>query len=170
MTDPRHHRLRQTARLASVLALSVGGLLAAAVPAGASTSTITVAHNKTWGAILETGSGHTVYLFAKDSHDHSACTGACAKAWPPVLVAKGTKPKGVGNLGTIPRGAKAQVTYEGMPLYTFTGDKHSGQVTGNITDKYGKWWAVNPTHPQTPPTRASTSSGTSGSTTAANGY
>jgi hypothetical protein len=45
-----------------------------------------------------------------------------------------------------------------MPLYTFVGDKHAGQVNGNLTDKFGKWWAVNPTSPLTPPTQTATTS------------
>src|SRR5438093_9657408 len=38
------------------------------------------------GKILVDGSGRTIYLFEKDSGGRSACSGACAKAWPPLTV------------------------------------------------------------------------------------
>src|SRR4051794_28951267 len=38
------------------------------------------------GQILDDSKGRTVYLFKKDQGPTSACTGACAAAWPPVLV------------------------------------------------------------------------------------
>jgi hypothetical protein len=44
-----------------------------------------------------------------------------------------------------------QVTYEGIPLYTFTGDKKAGQVTGNIKDTWGQWWSINPASPTSAP-------------------
>ena len=36
------------------------------------------------GTFLTDGSGRAVYLWAKDTGGMSACTGACAGAWPPV--------------------------------------------------------------------------------------
>src|SRR5258706_16405946 len=35
------------------------------------------------GRILVDRQGETLYLFAKDRGGASACSGACAKAWPP---------------------------------------------------------------------------------------
>ena len=158
----RRPRRGRPGRIAGVTVLGALGLLGAAAPAGAATSpTVQVVHNKTWGPILELSNGRAVYLFAKDTAGHSNCSGACAKAWPPVLVPKGDHPTGhgVSHLGTIHRaGGQLQLTYEGMPLYTFTGDKHAGQVNGNVTDKYGQWWAVDPTHPHTAPSAASSGS------------
>jgi predicted lipoprotein with Yx(FWY)xxD motif len=154
-------------RVGALVAIAGASALAGTATAGAASSaTITVAHNKTWGTILETGSGRAVYAFSKDTKTHSACTGTCAKAWPPVLVSSSSKPvgKGVSHLGTIKRsGGQVQVTYEGIPLYTFIGDTHAGQVTGNTTDNFGKWWSVNPTHPATAPAAASSSSSSSAS-------
>jgi hypothetical protein len=36
------------------------------------------------GTILTNAHGYTAYLFT-DDHDSSRCSGACAKAWPPLL-------------------------------------------------------------------------------------
>ena len=41
--------------------------------------------NSGLGTILTNSKGFTVYLFEKDSRSRSACTGACAAAWPPLL-------------------------------------------------------------------------------------
>jgi predicted lipoprotein with Yx(FWY)xxD motif len=41
------------------------------------------------GRILVNSRGHTLYLFEKDRHGKSACTGQCATFWPP-LITSGT--------------------------------------------------------------------------------
>jgi predicted lipoprotein with Yx(FWY)xxD motif len=98
---------------------------------------------------LTDGSGHAVYLWVKDTGDASQCSGACAGAWPPVP-ATGTVTAGgsavASDLGTITRsdGTK-QVTYDGHPLYYFSGDSGSGQASGQGSDGFGaKWWLVSP--------------------------
>jgi hypothetical protein len=50
------------------------------------------------------------------------------------------------DLGTITRsdGTK-QVTYDGHPLYYFSGDSGSGTASGQGSDGFGaKWWLVSP--------------------------
>jgi predicted lipoprotein with Yx(FWY)xxD motif len=169
----RHRGGRLAAAIAAAVASSIA-TVALTLPAGASPSaTIAVSQNKTWGPILQLSNGQTVYLLTKDTKNHSVCTGACAKAWPPVVVSKGGHPQGngVSNLGTIKRaGGKLQVTYEGIPLYTFVGDHAAGDVTGNIKDKFGQWYVVNPTHPQTVPTETSGSSTTGSHSSGSVGY
>jgi predicted lipoprotein with Yx(FWY)xxD motif len=53
------------------------------------------------------------------------CTGACLKTWPAVYV-KGKVDKHVkgvmATFGTIKRGAKKQLTVNGLPAYTYEGD------------------------------------------------
>jgi len=71
------------------------------------------------------------------------CTGACAVAWPPVYV-KGTVQrhvKGVtATFGTITRGAKRQLTINGLPAYTYHHDP-AGVV---LCDDVDGWFAVRP--------------------------
>jgi predicted lipoprotein with Yx(FWY)xxD motif len=54
------------------------------------------------------------------------CTGACLTQWPPVYV-KGAVDKHVtgvmATFGTIKRGAKLQLTVNGLPAYTYEGDR-----------------------------------------------
>jgi predicted lipoprotein with Yx(FWY)xxD motif len=118
--------------------------------AGASaTGTVITTRAGSAGAFLTDGSGRTVYLWAKDGMNMSACSGACAQAWPPVP-ATGTLTASGGamasDLGTITRsGGTKQVTYDGHPLYYFVGDSGPGQTAGQGSDNFGaKWWLVAP--------------------------
>ncbi len=92
--------------------------------------------------------GMTVYTFTKDTVGSgvSTCTGGCLTKWPAVTVAAGAKPTagdGVsGMLATITRtdDGTLQVTYNGLPLYFFQGDKAPGDTTGS----YPNWNLVKP--------------------------
>src|SRR5439155_20400616 len=98
------------------------------------------------GNILVDGSGRTVYLFEKDRGTRSECSGACAKAWPPVTVSG--RPTGGGGasaklLGTTKRSDGAvQVTYAGHPVYRFSGDSRPGDVKGQGSKAFGAEWYV----------------------------
>jgi predicted lipoprotein with Yx(FWY)xxD motif len=74
------------------------------------------------GAVLVEGKGLVVYTFTGDTRGRAGtCTGACAAVWPPVhgvpAVARGADIGG--KFGRI----DGQVTYNGWPLYLFTGEK-----------------------------------------------
>ncbi len=68
-----------------------------------------------------------------------------AQVWPPFTVAAGSKPvTASGLVGTfattnLPDGTN-QVTYNGSPLYLFTGDKAAGTASGQGVE--GKWFVV----------------------------
>jgi predicted lipoprotein with Yx(FWY)xxD motif len=157
-------------RAATIIAVALSGaalLSATALPlssgASASPTTIAVSQNKTWGPTLILKDGFTLYRLTADPKNKSVCTGKCATIWTPVLLAAGqSKPVGVGvsHLDSFTRaGGGKQVTYEGIPLYRFTGDKKAGEVTGNVKDTWGQWWSINPKSPLTPP-KKKTSTGT----------
>jgi predicted lipoprotein with Yx(FWY)xxD motif len=131
--------------LIAVLALS-----AVVVPAALARGSKTVAGEATAPSLHKTvltdTKGLTLYTLSGETNGHFICTTAtCLKAWPPLLVTPDTKPTGPVKLGTIknPEG-KAQVTYKGMPVYTFEGDSKKGQATGNGLDDVGVWHAVTP--------------------------
>jgi predicted lipoprotein with Yx(FWY)xxD motif len=115
----------------------------------AASSTVITTASASGSKFLISGTGHAVYLWAKDGKNSSACTGACASAWPPVpATGKVTAAGGAvsSDLGTITRsdGTK-QVTYDGHPLYYFAGDSGAGQANGQGSDSFGaKWWLVAP--------------------------
>ncbi len=109
----------------------------------ATTTAVDTTTNATLGTILVDNKGFTLYRLSKDSMDKSVCNAACAQIWPPLLVTGSGSPvagAGVSGLGTISVAGGKQVTYSGMPLYTFTGDSSAGQVNGqNVTDTWGTW-------------------------------
>ena len=138
----------------SVAACGGGGAATASPPSSkttstpAKTATIRVA-NSSLGSILVDSQGRTLYLFKADSATMSACSGACATAWPPLLT-KGKPTAGNGlsatKLATIKRsGGERQVTYNGHPLYLFVMDQRPGQTAGQGVVAFGAaWFAVSP--------------------------
>jgi predicted lipoprotein with Yx(FWY)xxD motif len=105
--------------------------------------------NTSLGRILVGGKGMTIYLFEKDKGTMSTCTAACAQFWPPVTT-KGAAKAGAGvaaaKLGTTKRSdGSTQVTYDGHPLYYYSGDMKPGDVTGQGLDTFGGlWWVLSP--------------------------
>jgi predicted lipoprotein with Yx(FWY)xxD motif len=150
---------------------------AAAAPATSSTTSSTGAASAQQigmakgadGTYLTGAGGRAVYLWVADSGGKSACSGACAKAWPPVET-KGKPTAGTGvnaaDLGTTTRSdGSEQVTYKGHPLYYFIADKSAGEVKGQGTNGFGaKWWLV------TPAGDAITKSASSGGASSGGGY
>jgi predicted lipoprotein with Yx(FWY)xxD motif len=90
--------------------------------------------------VLTTSKGFTLYWFAPDTPTKSNCNGSCAQVWPPVhgpATASGVN----GKFATIKRSNGAvQATYNGHPLYTFTGDTAAGQAKGNGLNVNGGVW------------------------------
>ena len=127
-------------------AVAVSGPVAAAAPAKpyvVSARTVSVkGHDE---SVLANASGRTLYYFTKDSATKVACTAACAKLWPPLVLKSGTVVGARGVTGkftivTDPNGR--QVAYNGHPLYTFSSDKKPGQATGQGFK--GLWWVATP--------------------------
>ena len=104
----------------------------------------------------------------------SACTGACAAAWPPVTTT-GSVTAGSGvtasDLGTITRsGGVKQVTYDGHPLYYFKGDTGAGTTNGQGLNAFGaKWWLVSPSGSQITSADAVSSTSSSSSSSSSSG-
>ncbi len=95
--------------------------------------------------VLTDTKGLTLYTLSGETHGKFICTGSCLNVWPPLLVAPGTKPKGPVALGTIKRPeGKTQVTFGGMPVYTFSGDSRKGEANGEGLKDVGVWHAVTP--------------------------
>jgi predicted lipoprotein with Yx(FWY)xxD motif len=96
------------------------------------------------GEVLTTSGKQAIYVWNREKKGEIRCTGACAKAWPPVIVAAGAAvPKHVkgimGALGTVRRaGGARQLTLNGRALYTYAHEK-PGQVLCNGVDA---WYAV----------------------------
>ena len=133
---------------AVLLAIAGVGAAMAATSTTAKGGTVKAAHNATYGSLLVSAAGMTLYHYTPDRNGAIKCTaaGACAQIWPPLLVKAGVKPTaGAGvsaaKLSTVKRpDGKIQVTYAGFPLYRFSGDANPGQVKGQGYMKL--WYAV----------------------------
>ena len=99
------------------------------------------------GAYLSSTNGMTVYTFDKDTKGVSNCSGACAVKWPPYTVASAKDiqlPAGMtGTVATMTRADGAlQVTYNGKPLYNYSGDVKAGDTHGEGFN--GIWHVAKP--------------------------
>jgi predicted lipoprotein with Yx(FWY)xxD motif len=98
------------------------------------------------GTFLVGPDGRTLYLFKKDTGTTSACTGACATAWPPLTTTGAPTATGAAKsslLGTAKReDGTTEVTYAGHPLYSFAGDAAPGDAKGQGLDHFGGEWFV----------------------------
>ena len=96
------------------------------------------------GTILVDGGGNTLYLLTNDQRNVATCSDGCAGAWPP-LATVGAPSAGDGvtanNLGTVTRDdGTVQVTYNGWPLYRFSGDQAPGDANGQ--GSRGVWFTI----------------------------
>jgi predicted lipoprotein with Yx(FWY)xxD motif len=100
------------------------------------------------GRILVNSKGLTLYMFVPDKRKKVTCVSVCAKIWPPLklprkakaVASRGVKAKLLG-VDRDPAGGRV-VTYHGWPLYTYLGDRHPGDVTGQALDLNGGLWYV----------------------------
>lgn len=135
-------------RWALLAALAVTALLpvaASAVPVAAPAKPAIELKSKNIGKVIATPAKRGIYYWdvEKKAGGKIKCTGSCLAQWPPVYV-KSQVPKHVtgvmATFGTIKRGAKTQLTVNGLPAYTYVGD------TAGIVkcDNVDGWHAVRP--------------------------
>jgi len=115
---------------------SASGSATAAMPTTTSGggSAVSVKSVSGTGQVLVDSSGQALYASDQESASGKVmCTGACTQFWMPATANGGLPTQGqlASQLGVINRsdGTK-QITYKGMPLYSFTQDQ-PGQVTGD---------------------------------------
>jgi predicted lipoprotein with Yx(FWY)xxD motif len=93
------------------------------------------------GLVLVGTNGHSLYLFDHDQGTTSACTGACAQAWP-ALKASGAVTVAAGlDANKASTTADGQVVYNGHLLYAFAADKSPGDTNGIAVSG---WHVVSP--------------------------
>jgi predicted lipoprotein with Yx(FWY)xxD motif len=116
----------------------------APAPAAAAGASVSVkAATSPLGQILVGPDGRTLYAFTNDTEAKSTCTGTCAEAWPPAVVAASwTVAPGLdsGIFSTVARDdGTEQLTAGQFPLYYFSGDARPGDVNGQGS---GNVWFV----------------------------
>ena len=154
MTRTRSTTFLASATVAVVAASAVGGCgsssgsntsRSSALPKTATGQSATVGvANENLGNILVDSQGRTLYLFRSDSGTKSACTGACAIDWPPLRATDKPTVGGGAAASIVATSArsdgKPQVTYNGHPLYLFSGDQNPGDTNGEGVNAFGGLW------------------------------
>ncbi|MEU6142956.1 hypothetical protein ABZ848_21625 [Streptomyces sp. NPDC047081] len=109
--------------------------------------TVMLGDSDTLGRVLTDLSGHTLYRYDPETAAGAVvCLGPCTETRHPLLTEPAAElrlPPGIaGTLGRItrPDGTGDQVTYDGSPLYTYTGDVQPAATEGVTLD----WHAVQP--------------------------
>jgi predicted lipoprotein with Yx(FWY)xxD motif len=124
-------------RLLAILAL--GPLVVALAACGSSSSSgssqvLHVASKTKVGPVLVDAKGRTLYRYTPDHGGKSTCTGGCAAAWPPATVSGSAAPAATGVKGSVTTTTRAdgakQLTFDGMPLYRFSGDRTASDAKG----------------------------------------
>lgn len=126
------------------------------------------------GTVLVNGDGRTLYLFEADTGSTSTCTGVCAGIWPALTTsgnATGSMGASSSKLGTTTRDdGSTQVTYNGHPVYLYSGDTAAGQANGEGLNTYGGlWYAVSTAGTAAMPSGSGSGTG-SGSGSGSGGY
>lgn len=107
--------------------------------------TVQLEYGPTLGRVLADPQGHTLYRDDQDTTAGFGCVGTCTVSRKPLPYHAGEVlrlPPGLaGTLGSVRRpDGTGQLTYDGAPLYWFTGDAFTGDTNG----QGGHWHAVQP--------------------------
>lgn len=97
-----------------------------------------------FGNVLATRGHRALYFWNAERDFRVRCTGACAKAWPPLIVrTRAAVPRRIagirGTFGVVRRpDGKLQVTHNRRPIYTYA-DERPYQV---LCDNVDGWFVV----------------------------
>ena len=91
--------------------------------------------------MLADSDGRTLYTTEAEKGGKVRCVDACTSFWDPVMASPDDADRATGDLGADlsvlerPDGGQ-QLTFDGLPLYTFT-EESAGQLTGDgFTDDF----------------------------------
>jgi predicted lipoprotein with Yx(FWY)xxD motif len=104
-----------------------------------------------YGWILVNGHGHSLYAFSSDRQTGVTCPNICATVYPPDMLPSGTTLLATGHASHFLLGTDADptggnvVTYNGWPLYTYSGDRAPGVANAQGHGRFGGvWYVVSP--------------------------
>jgi predicted lipoprotein with Yx(FWY)xxD motif len=92
------------------------------------------------GQVVVDAKGFTLYRFTAEAQGRPVCTGSCVDTWPPATV---NSDAGLpDHVATVKRADSAglQLTYDGHPLYRYSGDQSTADANGDGIG--GQWYAV----------------------------
>jgi len=159
---------------------AAGGTPAQASPSAAPSQgtgvTIKTAVVAGLGTVLVNAQGRTLYLLTSESGGTLTCTVAngCTQSWPELDLPTGVTAAHAGSgaqssmLGTETGATGTAVTYDGWPLYTFSGDSSAGQAKGEGLKNFGGTWYV--LQASGTPVKSARATSSSSPSSGANGY
>ena len=141
-------RIALPAVAVAVIAAACGGGASSSTssaPAASPGKTITISTRQlpNVGSVLVDARGMSLYQSDQEAGGKVLCTGSCTKLWIPLEAPSGGGPVAAaglkGKVGVVDRpDGVTQVTFEGVPLYTFFQDSAPGDVNGNgQSDSFG---------------------------------
>jgi predicted lipoprotein with Yx(FWY)xxD motif len=140
---------RHLTALIALVALASTAIAASSATAAAKRGTTIKLGKTSVGTILSTSNGFTVYEFSRDRRNKDVCItiSGCASTWPAVTTkAKPVAARGVNArlLGSIKlKNGSRQVTYDGHPLYHYSGDFGPRQTDYvGISASGGTWYGI----------------------------
>jgi predicted lipoprotein with Yx(FWY)xxD motif len=150
----------------------------AAATGGAGQTVSTMSVSGISNALVDS-SGKVLYTNDMDTGSKIACTDQCLTEWVPLSAPSAGQPTSddsavQAKLGTVKRpDGSSQVTFNGMPLYTFVEDT-SGQATGNgFRDSFGGTnflWTAATASGKAAPSSGSTTGTSTSSGSSSGGY
>jgi predicted lipoprotein with Yx(FWY)xxD motif len=149
-----------------VFAVLLAGLAGASIAGGAVLPTVKTASVASLGKVVVSSTGRTLYHYTDETQGKVDCSGGCAQLWPPLVVKAGAKPVAGAGITASKLGVRKrpdgtmQVTYGGLGLYMYSGDRKSGDAKGEGIES--AWYAVSPTAKIVKPQAAASSSAGSG--------
>jgi len=115
--------------------IPVTGASATSTPGGPANALIRVARIQGFGLFLTDNANRTLYAFANDTKDASNCTGNCTQNWPPFTAQSAPQVDSPLNATLVTmvtrQDGTMQVSYDGHPLYYYSGDMNPGDVKGH---------------------------------------
>lgn len=147
-------RARAALAVATIALAAACGSSSSATTTHKATGIVRTARNATIGhTVLVNHQGMTLYTLSAERNGHFVCTGTatipgsstrCTQVWKPLLVKGAVHAGGIGALGTVmrPDAGGTQLTYKGLPLYTFADDRAPGDAAGNGFKDVGTWRAA----------------------------
>jgi predicted lipoprotein with Yx(FWY)xxD motif len=92
------------------------------------------------GQVVVDAEGRTLYRFTAEAQGRPVCTGSCVDTWPPATVKDDSGlPDHVATVKR-PDGGGLQLTYDGHPLYRYSGDRSTSDANGEGVG--GQWYVV----------------------------
>lgn len=146
---------------------------AATQTSSSSSSAVVKTASSSLGTILVDSQGMTLYHLSGEVNGKFICTStACLGVWHPLTAPSSGTPSGeVGSLGTVKRPeGTVQVTYKGMPLYTFAQDEQPGETNGQGIKDVGTWSVITTSSSTPPSTSGSEPEKSSGGSSSSGGY